>query len=315
MREAWKGELALFGVGVVLCGLLIVRAATLALILEALLSVGVYGALVFALGKREGVAFRRIRLVLAYLFTFWFYSGVKKMTPALGLPIQDDTLRGIDEFLFTEMPALSIQAWSSHWWTEIFSGCYLTYHIYLHCVLGWALWNGKTLEKLGNSLFVAFGIGFVGYLLVPAVGPAAAFPNLFNEQAEGYLIAKLNRFVVAQGSSTYDVFPSLHGLITATLLFFDFREHRLRFWVMLVPCVGLVVSTLYLRYHYAIDLLAGALCFIVVVAFVQSRGQEDSTGQDRNNPSTLKSTFPENGQTEPIESDSNNDRADQESTL
>ncbi|MDF1663394.1 MAG: phosphatase PAP2 family protein [Planctomycetota bacterium] len=268
MKSAWRGELALLLVGFILCCALIVRAASFGLVLESILTFVTYGGLVFYLVKKESLASHRVRLVMAYLFTFWFYSAIERMTPALGFPVRDGGLRKIDELLFSEMPALSFQSWSSDAWTEFFSLCYLTYHIYFHCVLGFALWTGKTIERLGNIVFLAFALGFVGYLLVPAIGPAAAFPELFLPLPEGYLIADLNRGVVAEGSSVYDVFPSLHGLITATLLFFDFREHRTRFWIMLGPCLGLLVSTLYLRYHYATDLLAAAICFVVVAVYI-----------------------------------------------
>jgi membrane-associated phospholipid phosphatase len=40
-------------------------------------------------------------------------------------------------------------------------------------------------------------------------------------------------------------------------LAFDRRHSRRRFRLFLVPVVGLWLSTVYLRYHYLVDLLAG----------------------------------------------------------
>jgi membrane-associated phospholipid phosphatase len=54
-----------------------------------------------------------------------------------------------------------------------------------------------------------------------------------------------------------DVFPSLHCAASAFVLAFDRRQSRGRFWVFLVPVVGLWFSTLYLRFHYLVDLVAG----------------------------------------------------------
>ncbi len=36
------------------------------------------------------------------------------------------------------------------------------------------------------------------------------------------------------------------------------------FWVMLLPASLLFVSTLYLRYHYAVDVAAGFACFLAL---------------------------------------------------
>ena len=69
---------------------------------------------------------------------------------------------------------------------------------------------------------------------------------------------------VALGSSFYDIFPSLHILMTCVLGDFDGRETRWRFWIMILPAIGLGASTLYLRYHYAIDLLAGFGIFLLL---------------------------------------------------
>ena len=53
------------------------------------------------------------------------------------------------------------------------------------------------------------------------------------------------------------VFPSLHCAVTLYLLLFD-RQHRpARFKLLLLPCIALWFSTLYLRYHYFIDVLCG----------------------------------------------------------
>ena len=77
-------------------------------------------------------------------------------------------------------------------------------------------------------------------------------------------IARLIGEVIAWGSSGYDVFPSLHVMVTCILLEHDWREVRRRFWIMLGPCIGLFISTIYLRYHYAVDIFAGFLLFLLL---------------------------------------------------
>ena len=75
-----------------------------------------------------------------------------------------------------------------------------------------------------------------------------------------------NAAVVAAGSSAYDIFPSLHTYITLVLLEHDRREHPRRFRVLLPVAVAILLSTLVLRYHYAVDLVAGALWFVAFLA-------------------------------------------------
>ena len=73
----------------------------------------------------------------------------------------------------------------------------------------------------------------------------------------GWWITKWNAAIVAGGSNGVDVFPSLHCAVSSFLLFFDRRHRPWRFKLYLVPAVGLWLSTIYLRYHYLIDVLCG----------------------------------------------------------
>src|SRR5204863_1230406 len=65
------------------------------------------------------------------------------------------------------------------------------------------------------------------------------------------------------GSNGVDVFPSLHVALSLYLLGFDWWHFPARFWRLLVPCVALWFSTLYLRYHYVVDLIAGVAISLV----------------------------------------------------
>ena len=63
--------------------------------------------------------------------------------------------------------------------------------------------------------------------------------------------------VLDYASNGVDAFPSIHVAVSLYLLAFDRMYYRRRFWRLLVPCVALWISTIYLRYHYAVDVIAG----------------------------------------------------------
>jgi membrane-associated phospholipid phosphatase len=52
-------------------------------------------------------------------------------------------------------------------------------------------------------------------------------------------------------------FPSLHAAVSSVALIFAWRHVRAFFWILLPFALGLWVSTIYLRHHYFVDLLAG----------------------------------------------------------
>src|SRR5580692_329515 len=61
---------------------------------------------------------------------------------------------------------------------------------------------------------------------------------------------------VNHASNSLDVFPSVHVAASLYLLLFDWKHWRRRFWWVLTPCLMLWFSTMYLRFHYFVDLLA-----------------------------------------------------------
>ncbi|WP_224241118.1 phosphatase PAP2 family protein [Hyalangium gracile] len=217
------------------------------------------------LRRSTWVLLQKVRLASAYVVGLALFSAPRLAVPALGLPTRDGLLLELDRALWGATPAVLLEPLARPWLTELMSACYFSYHLYFHGALAYALW--QPLEKgrrLFEWMFTALPAGIAGYLLVPAVGPLKAMTESFAVPLTGGPITAWNDWVVRSGSAVYDVFPSLHVLMTCVLLEHDRREHPRRFRWMLPVAVGLVLSTVYLRYHYAIDLLAGFVWFLAV---------------------------------------------------
>ncbi len=256
-------EKALLIVGSLCLLALVARAgATHPMTLQVAIGNLIYGAAIVAckrLGKRRDWG-QRLRFAAAYLFILWFYAAVREITPALQTVHRDSLLLATDRYFLGETPAARVLP--QGWMAEVMSGAYLSYLVYLHVSL---LRHGLAPLDQGRRfwtfLSVAYAVGFTGYLLVPATGPRIAFPELFSApQTYGWL-GQVNHWVVSHGSAVYDVFPSLHVLITCVVLDFEYRLSPRRFWCVFPLALLLFTSTVYLGYHYAVDLVAGLACF------------------------------------------------------
>lgn len=221
---------------------------------------GATAALVF--GHHALTRWPRLQIGLIYAYALAFYTAVEWLVPAIGLSVFDAELLSIDRALLGETPAAIIAPRPGL--TDLMSGFYGSYHLYLHGSLLWAVYRIKTAHTLTQPLFLAFALGMAGYLIVPATGPAIAFPGLFATPLTGGWLFEANRAFIAQGTSLYDVFPSLHVLITLVLLDHDWKHVRTRFWVAIGPALVLMSSTIYLRYHYVIDCIAAVVVWGVV---------------------------------------------------
>ena len=77
-------------------------------------------------------------------------------------------------------------------------------------------------------------------------------------------------------------FPSLHAAVSLVALVYAWRHVRAWFWVLLPFALGLWVSTIYLRHHYVVDLLAGwALAPVAVCAGAPPRRVVDAPAASR----------------------------------
>lgn len=204
-----------------------------------------------ALRWRVGLLFYPIALNVVFP---QMKSAIPKIHPAK----MDPLLQHIDSLGIGTNLSLRLQPFVRPVLTEFFSICYMLFFIYLFfSLIYYFCGDVKLLKRFIVGLFTIYGIGFLGYSFVPAAGPYKAMADQFTVPLTGWWFTKWNAMIVAQGSNGVDVFPSLHCAISSFFLFFDRRYRRWRFRLYLVPCIGLWFSTIYLRYHYLVDVVCG----------------------------------------------------------
>jgi len=194
------------------------------------------------------------------LFIVLIYESLGDLIQYLH-PDIDPFLIRIDHLLFGVHPTLWMQRWIVPWFTDIMSFAYVTYY-FLPVILILTLYLKNRRPGLNESIFIlTFGyyISFIGYILFPAVGPRYAMAHLYSVPLEGSLLTDLVRDVLnAIEHNKRDCMPSGHTQIALMVLFLAHRYERFVYYVFLPLVCGLILSTVYLRYHYVIDLFVGA---------------------------------------------------------
>jgi hypothetical protein len=225
---------------------------------------------------RVGLLFYPIAMNLVFM-------NMKIAIPRIHPGKLDPLLQALDARVLGENLSLRIQPFVHPLPTEVFSACYFLFFVYLlFSLIYYFVGDLRLLRKFVIGLFTIYGIGFIGYSFVPASGPCHAMADQFTVPLSGWWITRLNAAVVARGSNGVDVFPSLHCAISTFFLFFDRRHRPWRFKLYLVPCVGLWFSTIYLRYHYAIDVVCG-FALAAFALFLSHRYPTDSMDSPKRN--------------------------------
>lgn len=203
----------------------------------------------------------RVRLGAFFVLMNAAYMGMGRAVAAAGTPLRDGLLQRLDTAIFGGVLPVLVDRWKHPAVTEVMSFCYLLFFPYLTFSVVRQLWrvphDPATAQRFAVGLYGVYAVGFVGYFLVPAQGAYLDLPAAFGHPLDTGWIARLNEAVVRRGTNRVDVFPSLHVAVSAYLLWFDARTARWRYWAYLAPAFGLWLSTIYLRYHYGIDVVCG----------------------------------------------------------
>jgi membrane-associated phospholipid phosphatase len=196
----------------------------------------------------------------------WGYLVLEHALPAVRPDAVDASLAAVDERLFGGQPVLWLERYNRLPVVEWMSFFYFDYHPFILAQVIGVLWiqrSPRARDEFGLGVAIVFCAGYLGYLAVPALGPEALFGDRFHEPLHGGPFLRLVASSVDATRGMKDVFPSLHTGGSTLLALFSVRRASLdRRWRVpaALTCffaVNVIASTLILRRHYAIDVLAG----------------------------------------------------------
>ena len=216
-------------------------------------------------------AFYRLTLVGLLVAS---YMQLRWILPVVTSRRLDADLLAFDLGVFGVEPALAWDAYVSPATTEWFAFFYYSY-FYL---LGAHIFPIAFLERDEHAL-VEFALGIITvfcvahtlYAVVPAVGPHLYWKGFQNELT-GDLWWPLVRDMVDAAGAPTDVFPSLHTAAPTFCALHSFRHRRRHVfrWTWLPTAfiaLQIVISTMFLRWHYMIDVIAGLALAGLVATF------------------------------------------------
>jgi len=209
-----------------------------------------------------------------------YYSLWGDATHLLVTRDMDNALIEWDQRLFGMQASLAIEPWISPPLTAWMQFAYFFHIVNVPLVACFVYLRRKRerFREMMTGIVVVTFFGLIGYLLVPAIGPLYTLRDQYtvpltvpldivNRQIEFMDFARIRR----------DVFPSLHVGISFVAWLYAFRNSRKLFWILSPILVSLFVSTIYLRYHYLIDVVAGLAlapcCFLLANVLFKRWGE------------------------------------------
>ena len=195
------------------------------------------------------------------------FNTLEPLIRALRGGPRDEILIAADQAMFGVDVTVWLQRFVRPGLSDALFMFYATYY-FLALILGFILWrhDHATARRYIFTLMVCYYVSYAGYFLLPALGPRFA-------QAHEYTVSIVQSPISRTISDTinrlektkFDVFPSGHTLISVAVLLVSWKRARRAFWFFLPIATGLIISTVYCRYHYVADVLAGITCAAISV--------------------------------------------------
>jgi len=225
---------------------------------------------------------RVFRDALPFGFCIAIYTNLHDTVHFVNPHDIQETLIQMDAWLFGTQLCVWTQQFIHPTLTEILSFCYMIFFIFAPFVAA-VLYFQKRYPAFRYTLFsviFCFYLGYVLYILFPAVPPRIILKPFFYTDFQGALItdAALKTVSILPADSRC-AFPSLHSAVTLLSLMFAWKYSKVAFWAMLPFCLGLLLSTVYLRHHYVVDLFAGFI--LAIFSFIVAPRIEDWWGRRR----------------------------------
>ena len=195
------------------------------------------------------------------------YREVEALAAVMGDWRLTQTVAATDAALFGGQPSLYLSERLPFVpLSEFLHFCYFAYVVVIPALAAWWYFGNRraAFHELVLLLAVVMYGSYLFFILFPVDSPYYRFDRLAAPLA-GHPFFDLVHAMSARGGARGGAFPSAHVSGAVVVILVAWRHQR-RAAVLLAPIVlGVIVATVYGRFHYALDVIAGAGLALTVV--------------------------------------------------
>jgi membrane-associated phospholipid phosphatase len=211
---------------------------------------------------------------------YMMYAQVHNYIPLVNPNNYDQVLAGWDRAIFGVNPTQWISRFSHPVLTEYFQIWYNFFQLMLipPSVYLYRARRMREFRIYAMVLLFGFYLSYLLYFIMPAIGPRFSVHDFhsINRELPGLILTEPFRTFIDAGNNitpamtdpyvtvNKDCMPSGHTMmsILGMLMAWHFRS-RWR-WLITIGGTSVAIGTIYLRYHYMVDLLAGLTLAVIV---------------------------------------------------
>ncbi len=232
------------------------------------------------LSGRSQTWIKVIREFYVLPFVYPMYAQTFLILPYVRSTLYDAQLESLDRWICGGNPTYMIDQWSSPLLTEYFQICYVAFFFLpsIHAIVLFKQQRWEEFEQFSRMIVFSFFVSYIAYFGFPAVGPRFTLHNFatMNSDLPGMWVTTFLRQSVNQGGGIVpglahpellvnrDCMPSGHTMMTLVNIILAWKFRTSGKWFFSIVGSSLIVATLYLRYHYLVDIIAGIVCALLM---------------------------------------------------
>lgn len=222
-----------------------------------------------------GELFKIFRRIYIIPLVFLIYSQIQYYIPLINTFNADPLLIKLDFAIFKANPTDILYQISNPILTEYLQIAYFIFYL-LPLSLAVELHirgDDENYDRMVALIIFSFYFSYLMYFFLPAIGPRFTLYEFSNLSAEmpGIWLTETLRIFVNSGGNIYpeaqnpelsankDCMPSGHTWITLVTIYLAFKNNSKIKVIITMLGISLIFATVYLRYHYVVDLIVGAI--------------------------------------------------------
>ena len=209
--------------------------------------------------------FQLLQNILVFALMTFLYKETATLNTLI-FPKIDEFLSNLDQNIFKFQPSIEFSKhFNSLFFSELFYFGYFCYYLLPLVVFG-ILYKflPQKIEEFGFILISSFLLYYFIFIIIPAEGPQFyfTFPDNYIE-AQG-IFGNAIKLIQKNGEAPTAAFPSSHVGISWIVIFWLYQNFRKSVKYFLPFVILLMFSTVYIKAHYFVDVVAGFLTAPIV---------------------------------------------------
>lgn len=178
-------------------------------------------------------------------------------------PDLDRYIANFELTLFSEHPGVVLtNIFNFRWFSELMSLVYLLYYLlFIYFFIRVYIKNNEQFEYVSFVVSMIFYMLFIIFMLCPVTGPQFYLIPPENQIPAGYHIRDVAHWIFLKFDQPAFTFPSMSAVMMCVISYLTYRNLKPFFKFMLPLAILVCIASIYLKLHFAIDVIAGLLAF------------------------------------------------------